>query len=88
MARELLAHSHVLHIPYISTRMLCSSSLKVDIVNFARRANQHWGNIMGQESCASLAKEAEHWFDEVSTVEYVAASPMLDTPMAIEDEPC
>ena len=86
MARELLAHSHVLHIPHINTRMLCSSSLKVDIVNFARRANHDWGDIMGQEPCVSLAKDAEHWLDNVSTVEYVAASPMLDTPMAIEDE--
>ena len=74
MARELLAHSHVLHIPYI------------DIVNFARRASHDWGEIMGQEPCLSLAKEAEHWFDKVSTLEYVAASPKLDAPMAIADE--
>ena len=86
VARELLAHSHVFHIPYINTRMLCSSSLNVDIVNFARRANHDWGDIMGQEPRVSLAKEAEHWLDKVSTVEYVAVSPMLDTPMATEDE--
>jgi hypothetical protein len=67
--------------------MICPSSLKVDIVNFAGRANHEWGEIMGQEPCVSLGKEAEHWLDKVSTVEYVAASPMFDTPMAIEDEP-
>jgi hypothetical protein len=61
--------------------------MKVDIVNFARRANHEWGEIMGQEPCLSLAKEAEHWLDNASTLEYVAASPMLDAPMAIEEEP-
>ena len=40
---------------------------------------------MAQEPCVSLANEAEHGLDKVSTVEYVAASPTLDTPMAIED---
>ena len=85
VARELLAHSHVLHLPYINTRMLFSSSLTVDIDNFARRGNHDWGKIMEQEPRVSLANEAEHWLDKVSTVEYVAASPTLDTPMAIED---
>ena len=42
---------------------------------------------MGQEPCVPLAKEAEHWLEKVYTVESVAASPMLDTPLAIEDEP-
>ena len=41
---------------------------------------------MGQEPRVSLAKEADHWLDKVSTVEYVAASPLLDTPMAFDDE--
>ena len=59
----------------------------MEILNFAKRANCEWGEIMGQEPCVSLANAAEHWFDKVSTVEYVAASPVLDTPMAIEDEP-
>ena len=40
---------------------------------------------MAQEPRVPLANEAEHWLDNVSTVEYVAASPMHDTPMAIED---
>ena len=86
VTREQLSHSHALHIPYINTRMLCSSLLKVEILNFAKRANREWGDIMAQEPCVSLANEAEHWLDKVSTVEYVAASPMHDTPMAIEDE--
>ena len=85
MTREQLSHSHALHIPYINTRMLCSSLLKVEILNFAKRANREWGEIMVQEPRVSLANEAEHWLDKVSTVEYVAASPTLDTPMAIED---
>jgi hypothetical protein len=57
----------------------------LEILNFAKRANREWGDIMAQEPCVSLANEAEHWLDKVSTVEYVAASPTLDTPMAIED---
>ena len=67
--------------------MLSSSLLNLEILNFAKRANREWGHIMAQEPCVSLAEEADHWFDKVSTVEYVAASPMFDTPMAIEDEP-
>ena len=82
--RAAIAH-HALHIPYINTRTLCSSLLKVEILNFAKRANREWGEIMAQEPRVSLAKEAEHWLGKVSTVEYVAASPTLDTPMAIED---
>ncbi len=73
VTREQPQHSHVLHIPYINTRTLCSSLLKVEILNFAKRANREWGDIMGQEPCVSLSNEAEHWLDKVSTVESVGS---------------
>ena len=81
-----MSHSHVLYNSCINTPMVCASPLTNDILNFAKRANREWGDIMGQEPCVSLANEAEHWLGKVSTVEYVAASPMHDTPMAIEDD--
>ena len=85
LTRSAMSHSHVLYIPCISTRMVFAATLKDDILSYAKRANQEWGEIMGQEPYVSLANEAPTWLDKVAMVEDVATTVMPVAPRAIED---
>ena len=65
--------------------MVFASPLTNDILNFAKRANQEWGEIMGQEPCVSLATEAQTWLDKVATLEDVTKTVVPVSPRAMED---
>jgi hypothetical protein len=43
--------SHVLHVPYVCSRMIHASPMQEYIVEFANRATQEWGTLMGCDPC-------------------------------------
>ena len=86
LTRTATSISHVLHIPYVCTRMLQTATFKAEIVAFAKQATQEWSSTMGRKPCLSLAKEAQERLGKVTTLEdeHVDAAPV--TPLsAIED---
>ena len=65
--------------------MVFASPLTKDMLTFAMRAKQDWGEIMGQEPCVSLATEAQTWLGKVATQEDVTKTVVPVSPRAIED---
>ena len=86
LTRTGTAISHVLHVPYVCTRMLQTNAVKHDIVAFAKQATQEWSDTMACEPCLSLGKETLQWLDKVDTLEVDRYDPAPTTPVrAIED---
>ena len=84
VTRTQMQYSHVLHIPYVSTRMLQENQSKNDIIIFAKQAMHEWGSGMG-EPCLSLAKEANEWLSQAATLEDEVPPPAAVTAMAVDD---
>ena len=86
LSRAPTSISHVLHIPYVCTRMLQTNLAKSEIVAFAKQAAQEWSNTMACEPCLSLAREAQEWLDKVATLEEDRVDETPATPLrAIDD---
>ena len=85
LTRTNLSVSHVLHIPYVCTRMLRAAHRCDDILDYAMQAAHDWASHMGMEPCVSLAKEYVAWLAKFGTS--VSGTPECApaTPMALED---
>ena len=85
LTRTNLSVSHVLHIPYVCTRMLRAAHRCDDILDYAMQAAHDWASHMGMEPCVSLAKESVAWLAKFGTSISGTPECALATPMALED---
>ena len=85
LTRTNLSVSHVLHIPYVCTRMLRAAHRSEEIVEYAMQAAHDWASNMGVEPCVSLAKEVVAWLAKFGTSDAGTPECAPATPMALED---
>jgi len=85
LTRTSLSVSHVLHIPYVCTRMLRAAHGCADILDYAMQAAHDWASHMGMEPCVSLAKESVAWLAMFGTSVSGTPECALATPLALED---
>ena len=77
--------SHVLHVPYVCSRMILASPMKDFTVDFAKRATHEWGTQMGSDPCLSMSREAVAWLDNLDTTDTSDHGHCGVTLQAIED---
>ena len=77
--------SHILHVPYVCSRMILSSATKDETLEFAKRATQEWGTFMQSDVCMSMSREAVAWLDNLDTTETTDHGDCQITLKAIED---
>jgi len=85
LTRTLMDLSHALHVPYVCSRMIHDCPMKQQIVEFAKRATQEWGTLMGCNPCLSMSREALAWLSSLTPLTSCSNADAAITLQAIED---
>ena len=85
LTRTNLSVSHVLHIPYVCTRMLRASRRSEEILQYATQAAHDSATHMGVHLYVSFAKECVAWLAKFSTSEAGTPDCAPATAMALQN---